>query len=140
MADEMMTAARIVELEGLLRECGEQFRFYEASHLNKIAPGGINEDASRKAEVNAALAARVESLLRGETIFQPADTAPDDASDLVLAVITTCDCKGGPGLKLLTMGSREGGEWVHELPHYVDVVGWAPAPAFPEILMGETRQ
>ncbi|MBO9377881.1 hypothetical protein GG804_13995 [Sphingomonas histidinilytica] len=63
MADDMMMAARIAELEGLVRECGEQFRFYEASHLAKLAPGGVNEDAQRKAEANRAWAERCERAL-----------------------------------------------------------------------------
>lgn len=142
MADEMMMTARVAELEGLLRECGEQFRFHEASHRAKILPDlglddPLNADPHRKAEVNAALAARVESLLRRETAFQPEGTAPDNASDLMIALQITC-CH--PGARLLVMGGRLDGRWVLPIDHDVDVIGWAPAPAFPEILMGETRQ
>ena len=70
MAVDMMMAARMAELEGLVRECGEQFRFYEASHRSKIRKdfrdanqAVINRDALHKAEVNRALAERCEKAL-----------------------------------------------------------------------------
>jgi hypothetical protein len=128
----MIAAARTVELEGLLRECGEQFRFYEGSHRAKGTA-----DADAKAEVNAGLASRVESLLRGDTSFQPADTAPQDSSDLIVALVIAC-CH--PGARLLVMGARAEGRWLLPIEHEVEVVGWAPAPPFPEILMGGTKQ
>ncbi|MBD3762608.1 hypothetical protein [Rhizorhabdus sp.] len=132
MADEMLQAARLVELEGLVREFGEQFRFYEASHRAKGTP-----DADAKADVNDMLASRAEAALRGDTAFRAPETAPDNAPDLIIALVIKC-CH--PGARLLTIGDRYEGRWVFPIEHEVDVIGWAPAPAFPEILMGGTRQ
>jgi hypothetical protein len=52
----------------LLKECAEQFRFYEAQHRAKNT-----SEADVKAEVNAALANRIEHHLRS-----PASTEPPD--------------------------------------------------------------
>lgn len=50
----------IEALRAMIKECGEQFRFYQKNHEAKGTP-----DSDAKAKVNAEIAARCEALVSG---------------------------------------------------------------------------
>lgn len=139
--DPIFLHARIVELEGIVRHCGEQFRFYEASHREQAVPLADADprfaDKMNKAEVNRNFASRCEAALKGTTAFLPADTAPEQAENLLVAVIIEC-C--APGTRMVITGGRLDGRWAFGLEHDFAVIGWMHAPRFPEILVPENRQ
>lgn len=66
---DMLDAARIAELEALVRICGEQFRFYEASHraqaVSLADADPLFAERMRKADINRGLAERCEAANRG---------------------------------------------------------------------------
>lgn len=84
--------------EGLLREAGEMFRMYEASHRAKDEPG-----RQEKAERNAEIAARIETLLSSsDSKCLPACQLPSDlhggaSCENPDGLVSRCECGSKSG-------------------------------------------
>lgn len=95
----------------LLAEAGRQFRFYEKQHRAKPR----SEDTLAKAEVNRALAARIEAVLAA-----PAEAGDDvDAAELKTVASALCHAAGGEPLGLIENAASRPGEDAR-------VEAWAP--------------
>ena len=97
-------------VEGLIRDCAKQFRFYEKSHAAKGTP-----DGDAKAIVNAQFAQRCEDALSAPAAddgWRDISTAPKDGTQIILWCIKPAvqdyDTKGPP---LAVIGNWSDGIW-----------------------------
>ncbi len=63
--------------------------------------------------------------------WKPASEAPADAWPLAIAATLQCDCDGAKGGRVVMTGARQGGKWVLECQHDIDITHFMELPKPP---------